>query len=302
MEIKKLQIKLGKLKLDSPVLPASGTFGYGDELIDTIDYQYIGAIITKTLTWKENPGNPPPRIWEFQNGLMNSIGLQNIGVKRFYEEKLGILLNLNKPLIVSIGGKHPDDILKCIEFLGSKRGIDALEMNLSCPNIDTNKTISEDPDYTFRLTREARRLTDKVLIAKLSPNVTDICEIGVAAEQAGADILSAINTFKGLYYDWDREKMYAGGVSGPMIFPMALRMVFDLFRKVSIPIIGLGGINSEKKALEMIFSGASAIGIGTSLVIMPDLASRVCQAIVNYLKKTKQDFYSIIGRMNEKTH
>ncbi|HOL34687.1 MAG TPA: dihydroorotate dehydrogenase [bacterium] len=300
--MKKLQIKLSKLKLDTPVLPASGTFGYGDELIDIIDYQYIGAIITKTLTWKENAGNPPPRIWEFQNGLMNSIGLQNIGVRRFYEEKLEILRNLNKTLIVSIGGKNQDDIFKSIEFLSNKKGIDALELNLSCPNIETNKTIAENPDFTFKMLKEARRLTNKVLIAKLSPNVTDICEVGLAAEQAGADILSAVNTFKGLYYDWNREKMYAGGVSGPMIFPMALRMVFELYRKVSIPIIGLGGINSGQKALEMIFSGASAVGIGTSLVIMPDLASRVCQVILDYLNKTRKNFYSVIGSRNEKKH
>jgi len=297
-----LQIKLGKLRLDTPVLPASGTFGYGDELIDTMDYQYIGAIVTKTLTWKENPGNPPPRIWEFKNGLMNSIGLQNIGVKRFCEEKLKILLNLDKPLIVSIGGKNPDDILRSIEFLSNENGIDAFELNLSCPNIETNKTVSEDPDSTFKLINKARQLTNRVLIAKLSPNVTDICKIGIAAEQAGADILCAVNTFKGLYYDWDRGKMYTGGVSGPMIFPMSFRLVFELYKKVSIPIIGLGGIDSDKKALEMIFAGASAIGIGTSMVIMPDLASRVCQAIVDYLKKMRKNFCSIVGIRNEKKH
>jgi len=300
MEIEGLKIKIGGLCLDTPVLPASGTFGYGDELVDVIDYKYMGAIITKTLTWNETMGNPPPRIWELENGLINSIGLQNIGVKRFCQEKLDNLIKLNKPIIVSVGGKTDDDILRCIEFLSNRKEISAFELNLSCPNIQLSKIISEDPQLIFKTIEKIRNLTDRVLIAKLSPNVTDICETGVAAEKAGADIICAVNTFKGAFYDWENEKMYKGGVSDSAIFPMALRAVFELYRKVSVPVIGLGGIDSGKKALEMVFAGASAVGIGTAFVISPDLPEKICNEIIKFLNNTGKDFRSIIGMKNEK--
>jgi len=300
MDLKQLKIKLGKLVLDTPVLPASGTFGYGDELQDVTDYKFLGAIITKTLTWEQTQGNPPPRIWEFENGLMNSIGLQNIGVRCFASEKLSCLKKLKKPIIVSVGGKSPEDILKCIEFLDRKNGISAFELNLSCPNIKTSKIISEDPRSTFNIIKKVKKITDKIVIAKLSPNVRDICETGIAAEEAGADILCAVNTYKGLYYDWNNKKMYTGGVSGSMIFPMALRAVYELYQKVSIPIIGVGGISSEKRALEMIFAGASAIGLGTFLIINPELPMKICKFLIDYLKTNHTNLQSIIGLYNEK--
>ncbi|MCM8815482.1 MAG: dihydroorotate dehydrogenase, partial [Candidatus Omnitrophica bacterium] len=161
MECEKLKIKIGNLSLDTPVLPASGTFGYGDELVDVMDYRFIGAIITKTLTWNESKGNPPPRIWELENGLINNIGLQNIGVKRFYKEKLKKLIRMKKPLIVSIGGKSIDEISKCVKFLASVKEVSAFELNLSCPNIHGLKPISEDPELTFNAITKIRRLTSK---------------------------------------------------------------------------------------------------------------------------------------------
>lgn len=300
MEINDLKIKIGPLLLDTPVLPASGTFGYGDELLDVIDYRYIGAIVTKTLTWNPTPGNPPPRIWELENGLMNSIGLQNIGVKPFCKEKLPKLGELNKPIIVSLGGKNVDDIFRSVEFLSQKKEISAFELNLSCPNIEMEKIISESPELTFNTIKKIRTITDKMLIAKLSPNVSDICETGIAAEKAGADIICAINTFKAAFYDWKNKKFFTGGVSGNMIFPMALRCVYELYKNVSIPIIGLGGIDSEKKALEMLFAGASAIGVGTASVIFPDLPQKICCEIFEFIKNEKKDYYSIIGTGNEK--
>lgn len=300
MEMKRLRINIKNICLDTPVLPASGTFGYGDELVNVIDYTYIGGIVTKTLTWEETQGNPPPRIWELECGLMNSIGLQNIGVKRFRKEKLEKLRKLNKPIIVSIGGQSIDDILRCIEFLTVEKDISAFELNLSCPNIKTEKIISEDPEMTFRTIEKIRKITNKTLIAKLSPNVSDITEAGVAAEKAGADILCAINTFKGAYYDWVNKKFYRGGVSGKIVFPMALRSVLELYKKVSIPVIGLGGIDSEKKALEMIFAGASAIGVGTAAVIHPDLPARICKSIYAFLEKENRSFSTLIGSGNEK--
>ncbi|MCM8764205.1 MAG: dihydroorotate dehydrogenase, partial [Candidatus Omnitrophica bacterium] len=263
-------------------------------------YKFIGAIITKTLTWKESEGNPPPRIWELANGLINNIGLQNIGVKRFRKEKLKKLIEINKPLIVSIGGKSIDDISKCIEFLTPVEEISAFELNLSCPNIEMLKAISEDPELTFNAIERIRKLTDKSLIVKLSPNVTDICEIGIAAEKAGANILCATNTFKGAFYDWKSGKIYRGGVSGRLIYPMTLRTVFELYKKVSIPIIGLGGIDSGRSALEMIFAGASAVGIGTFSVIYPDLPQKICRDIIEFMKNSDRGFYALIGLRNEK--
>ncbi len=296
-----LRVKISRLWLDTPIIPASGVFGYGDELVDTIDYRFLGAIVTKTLTWTETPGNPQPRIWELENGLMNSIGLQNIGVKRFCEEKLPQLRRMGKPVIVSVGGWKLDDIAKSIKILDNQQGISAFELNLSCPNIKTKQITAENSASVFKAVKAIRKLTRKTLIAKLSPNVADICETGKAAEEAGADILCAGNTFKGLYYDWRLEKFYTGGISGSMIFPMVCRGVFELYKKTSIPIIGLGGINSEKRALEMVFAGASAIGIGTHLVIMPNLAERIYKFFIEYLKKlNKSRLSSIVGMKNEK--
>jgi len=296
-----LRVKIGGICFDTPIIPASGVFGYGDELIDTIDYRFLGAIVTKTLTWNETHGNVPPRIWELENGIINRIGLQNIGVKRFCKEKLSKLAETGKPVIVSVGGEKLDDIAKSIEFLDNQQSITGFELNLSCPNIKTNQIIAEDLDSIYKAVKKIRKLTDKTLIAKLSPNVTDICEIGIAAEKAGADILCAGNTFKGVHYDWQLERFYTGGVSGSMIFPMACKNVFELYKKVSIPIIGLGGINSEKKAIEMVFAGASIVGLGTHLVIMPDLPAKIYRFFIEYLKQSKKSkISSIVGIKNEK--
>ncbi len=294
-----LNVRINNLCFDTPIIPASGVFGYGDELIDIIDYKFLGAIVTKTLTWKETVGNPPPRIWELENGLINSIGLQNIGVKRFCEEKLPRLNKIKKPIIVSVGGEQLEDMEKSVEFLNGYPSIAAFELNLSCPNTKTKQIISENPDAVYKTVKTIKRLTDKPVITKLSPNVTDICEIGKSAEEAGADMLCAGNTFKGLYYNWHSEKFYAGGVSGGMIFPMACRNIFELYRTISIPIIGLGGINSEKRAIEMVFAGASIVGVGTHLVITPDIAKRIYRFFIAYLKKCgKSRFSSIVGIKN----
>ncbi len=218
----------------------------------------------------------------------------------FVKKKLDELYKLNKIIIVSIGGKTIDEILKCIEFLTLKKEISAFELNLSCPNIETEKIISEDPEMTFETIKKVREITDRTLIAKLSPNVSGITETGLAAEEAGTDVLCAINTFKGTYYDWKKKKFYKGGVSGSAIFPMALRAVLELYRCVSIPVIGLGGIDSGKKALEMIFAGASAIGVGTASIIYPDLPIRICNEIYEFMKAENKSFSSLIGMNNEK--
>ncbi|MCL5674979.1 MAG: dihydroorotate dehydrogenase [Candidatus Omnitrophica bacterium] len=290
------KIKLGKMELDSPVIPASGVFGYGDELKGLIDYKKIGAIVTKTLTIKERKGNPQPRIWELENGLLNTIGLQNIGVERFCEEKLPVIKKLKKPVIVSIGGETDDEILLCLEYI-SKKDIEAIELNLSCPNIAGRNLISENPEATYNIIKQARKITRSFLIAKLSPNVTDVGETGSAAEEAGTDALCAFNTFKGLTFDWKNHKVILGGVSGDAIFPLSCRLVHQLYQNVSIPIIGIGGIHSPETGLLMILCGATIIGIGTSLMINPDLPGEILNEIKKYKKeKNIKKWDEIVGR------
>jgi len=295
-----MKVKLGNISLDSPILPASGVFGYGSELQNIVNYDNLGAIVTKTLTIKERQGNPPPRIWELEDGLLNSIGMQNIGIKKFCEGELPLLKQFKKPVIVSIGGETPDEILLCLEYI-SQREVDAIEINMSCPNLGQDKLISENPEATYNLIKQARKITGHFLIAKLSPNVTDVCEIGKAAEEAGAEALCAFNTFKGLSFDWKNEKAILGGVSGNAIFPLSSRLVYQLYQKVSIPIIGLGGIHSGQTGLQMILCGATVIGIGTALAINPELSAEILAEINRYMfEKNIQNWEELVGSANKK--
>jgi dihydroorotate dehydrogenase (NAD+) catalytic subunit len=279
-----LTTMLGRIKMATPVLPASGTFGYGNELVEIIPYSMLGAIVTKTLTWHPRKGNPPGRITECGDTLINSIGLQNIGVKEFCEEALPKIVPLQKPIIASVGGHDPDGMLKTVEYI-DREEITAIELNLSCPNLGTTRLVAQDPEAIKKTVASARSLTQKALIAKLTPHVADIAETGLAAEEAGADILCAGNTFKGIVFDWKKETLLAGGVSGKGIFPLALRTVYDLYQAVTIPIIGMGGISEATDALAMILLGATAIGIGTAMLIDPNLPEKVCQVISEYMKK-----------------
>ena len=295
-----MKIKLGKVSLDSPVIPASGVFGYGDELKGLVDYKKIGAIVTKTLTIKERKGNPQPRTWELENGLLNTIGLQNIGVERFCKEKMPIIKRLKKPVIVSIGGETDDEILSCVEYV-SKKEIDGIELNLSCPNIACQQIISENPEATYNVIKQARKITDRLLVAKLSPNVTDAGETGRAAEEAGADALCAFNTFKGLAFDRKNQKIILGGISGNAIFPLSSRLVYHLYQNVSIPIIGVGGIHSPETGLLMILCGATIIGIGTALVLNPGLPGEILDEIKKYKKeKNIKKWEEIVGFLNDR--
>jgi dihydroorotate dehydrogenase (NAD+) catalytic subunit len=298
-----IKIRLGKIRLDSPVIPASGVFGYGDELKSLIDYNKIGAIVTKTLTIKEKKGNPQPRIWELENGLLNSIGLQNIGIERFVEKKFPVIKKLKKPIIVSIGGDTEEEILLCLQYI-SKRipyGLAGIELNLSCPNIGKNNLISENAKDTYNIVKQARKITSQFLIAKLSPNAGDVGEIGRAAQQAGADALCAFNTFKGLSFDWEKQKVLLGGVSGNAIFPLSSRLVYQLYQNVSIPIIGVGGIHSGITGLLMILCGAYIIGIGTSLMLNPQIPDEIIEEIKKYIKeKNIKKWEEIVGFINDK--
>ena len=302
-------VKIGKITLKNPVIAASGTFGSGKEYSDFIDINKLGAIITKTITLKPRQGNPPPRLCETPAGLLNSIGLQNEGVNNFIKEKLPQLARLKTSIIVSVAADRPDEIFEVVKRLNNTNTA-AIELNLSCPNVKTGKSVGLKPDtliaqhapWTKIFVSVARKATDKTLITKLSPNVTDITEIAMAAKEGGADAVSLVNTFFGMAADIDtkRPKLgnVTGGLSGPAIKPIALKMVWDLFNKVKIPIIGIGGIMDYKDALEFIICGATAVQVGTANFINPDATINIIKGIEEFLKKDKiNNIKDLIGAL-----
>jgi dihydroorotate dehydrogenase (NAD+) catalytic subunit len=301
MGIKMLKTKLGKIELDTPIIMASGTFGYGIERIDFIDYKKIGAIVTKTITFYPCEGNPQPRIYETYSGMINRIGLQNPGVFCFVKNILPLIRKKYKKIFVSITEKTEKELLKLIKII-SKEKIDAIELNLSCPNFERNKRmISQDPDLTYRVIKIVKNETDIPIIAKISPNVTDIKEIAIASEKGGADILSLINTVKGLRIDFKKMKVIDGGLSGPCIKPIGLKCVYDVYKVINIPIIGIGGIVNGLDALEYIMVGASAVGIGSGFFNNPHIIEDVYFSLKKYLKENKyKDIEQIRGLLNEK--
>lgn len=300
-----LSVKIGKLKLKNPVLTASGTFGYGKEFEELVDLRKLGGLVTKTITVKPRPGNPQPRLVETASGLINSIGLQNEGLENFLDEKLPYLKNLGIPIIVSIGGETPDEFVTLARILSKENSISALELNISCPNIKSKNRhlFSQDKEAAFKLVRAVRKTTQKTLIAKLSPNVTDISEIAIYAEKGGADAVSLINTFFALAIDAETQKPklgnITGGLSGPAIKPIALRMVWEVSKKVKIPIIGMGGILTASDAIEFILSGATAIAVGTANFVNPASTTEILNGITDYLRRKKINrIKDLIGKLN----
>ena len=300
MGVNILEVKLGKLRLKSPIIMASGTFGFGMEKIEFVDYTKIGAITTKTITYEERKGNPQPRIWEIKCGMINRIGLQNPGVKYFSENILPELKKKKVKIIVSVSGKNEEEILRTFEIL-TEKNIKTFELNLSCPNIDEEKMISQNADLTYRIVEKVKKNFDITLIVKLSPNVTDITEIAIAAEKAGADILSMINTVKGIAIDTERMKIIEGGISGPVIKNIGLYAIYSVFKKVKIPLIGIGGITEGKDAVEYFLAGANAIEIGSGFFSNPFLIDEVYKYLLNYLRKNSyKNVSEITGLLNEK--
>ncbi|CUS91667.1 dihydroorotate dehydrogenase, partial [Candidatus Kryptobacter tengchongensis] len=239
----KTEVIIGKLRLKNPVLVASGTFGYGDELIGTVDISKLGGIVTKSLTLKPKIGNPPPRIAETPCGMLNSIGLANIGVDKFINEKLPILKNYDTAIIVNIAAKRVEDYCEIIRRLENAEGVSAYEINISCPNVkEGGLEFGTNPSMTAKIVSETRKLTDKTLIIKLTPNVTRISEFAKICKDEGADAVSLINTIVGMAIDIRTRKpkvaTVTGGLSGPAIKPIALAKVFEVFQNVDIPIIG----------------------------------------------------------------
>lgn len=275
-----LSVNLGKLKLKNPVMAASGTFGYGAEYSEFVNLNNLGAVVVKGLSLKPMAGNPPPRIYETPCGMLNSIGLQNIGVEVFIKEKLSYLKQFDTKIIVNFFGDSIKEYVKTAERLSSANGIHALEMNISCPNKQAGWSIfGTDPKVTFKVVSAVRKITDLTLIVKLSPNVTDITLMAKAAEDAGADAVSLINTLTGMAINaktrQPRLANIIGGLSGPAIKPIALRMVWECHKAVRIPIIGIGGIISAEDAIEFMLAGASAVAVGTANFINPKAAQDI---------------------------
>lgn len=298
-----LSVKIGKLKLKNPVLVASGTFGYGEEFKDLVDLEKLGAIVTKTITLTSHRGNPMPRTIETSCGLLNSIGLQNEGVSDFIKRKIPFLTQLPTQVVVSIAGEAVKEFKRLTGILNRQSAVDAIELNISCPNIRNRAgLIAQDPQATYRVVKAARKSTQKTLITKLSPNVTDIVKIAQAAQEAGSDALSLINTVYAMSIDLNKRKPHLasifGGLSGPAIKPIALYMVYKVAQKIKLPLIGMGGIMTAQDALELILAGASAIAVGTANYVNPKVSIEIVQGIKQYLIKHKiRDIRKLIGTL-----
>jgi dihydroorotate dehydrogenase (NAD+) catalytic subunit len=269
-----LKINLGALELQNPVMTASGTFGYAAEFDDLMDLNRLGAIIVKGLSLEPISGNPPPRIVETPCGMLNAIGLENVGIDAFVEHKLDFLETLTPPIITNIFGWKQEEYEQVAARIEEIKSISGIELNISCPNVKAGgMAFGVDPETVFSVVNAVRKKTTKLLIVKLSPNVTDITEIAQQAEVAGADVISLINTLSAMAIDIEtrRPKLanVTGGLSGPAIKPVAVRMVWQVARVVSIPIIGIGGIMTAADALEFFIAGATAIQVGTANFVNP---------------------------------
>ncbi len=285
-----LHVTLGTLRLENPVLVASGTFGYGDESRDLVDVNRLGGIVTKSISLRPRDGNPPPRIAETASGMLNSIGLANVGVEKFVAEKLPYLRTLTTKVIVNIAASSVDEYCAVLNRLEQEDGIHAYEINISCPNVkEGGLQFGTNAGMTAEITRRLRGLTRKPLIIKLTPNVTHIAEIARAAAGEGADALSVINTFVGMAVDVYARKpklsTTTGGLSGPAIKPLALAKVYEVVHAVKIPVIGIGGIVSAEDALEFLIVGASAVQIGTANFIDPATGVSVAEGIASYCSR-----------------
>ena len=288
-----LAVCLGRLPLANPVLVASGTFGYASELAGLVDLARLGGIVTKTVTVKPRPGNPPPRIVETPAGMLNAIGLQNVGIDRFVAEKLPYLAELDPVVLVSIMGYTTREFVNLAERLDGLPGVDGLELNLSCPNVAYSagggaKMFAHEPELTAEAVRAVRAVTNLPVIAKLGPDVADIAAIGRAAEDAGADALAVMNTIPGMVIDIERRRPLlanvTGGLSGPAIRPLAVRLTYQLASAVNIPVVGIGGIMDHRDALQFLLAGASAVQVGTATFTNPRAALEVLDGLEGYLK------------------
>ncbi|MEW6116858.1 MAG: dihydroorotate dehydrogenase [Nitrospirota bacterium] len=298
-----LAVEIGPLKLKNPVMTASGTFGYGEEYAEFVDLNRLGAIVVKGLSLTPREGNPTPRIVETPAGMLNAIGLQNIGVRAFIKEKLPFLRQFDTPVIANFFGDTIDEYVQAAEELSAADGVRALEMNISCPNKQAGWIVfGTDPKTMDQVVGAVRNVTKLPLIVKLSPNVTDIGCMAKVAEDSGADAVSVMNTITGMVIDIRRRKPVlanaTGGLSGPAIRPIAVRMVWEVYKAVKIPIIGMGGIMTAHDAIEFMIAGARAVAVGTANFIMPTATTDICDGIEAFLKEERiSDINDLIGSL-----
>lgn len=298
-----LSVNIGRLGLKNPVMVASGTFGYAEEFKDFIDLRKLGAIVTKTITINARYGNLPPRTCETPAGLLNSIGLENPGIDKFIKEKLPFLKKLAVPLIVSIAAEEdPEEFAVLAKRLDGIDAVSAIELNISCPNLHKDRLISQDAKDTLDVVSSVRRLTKKCLITKLSANVTSISEIALAAQNAGSDALALINTLAGMSIDVNKRVpklgSWVGGLSGPAIRPVAVKMVWEAYNKIKIPIIGMGGIIGLESALEFFLAGSTAISIGTANFINPKASVEIISGLKRYMADNNiQNLSDLTGKL-----
>jgi dihydroorotate dehydrogenase (NAD+) catalytic subunit len=297
-----LETRIGKLRMHNPVMTASGTFGYGEEMADFIDLSKLGAIVCKTVTLEPRRGNDAPRIVETPAGMLNAIGLQNDGIEAFIANELPRLSKIDVPVVANIAGETVSEYAALAERLDSADRIDAIEVNVSCPNVESGMQFGQDPKATKKLVKDVKKHTKHTVIVKLTPNVTDIVEIAQAAVAAGADSISLINTLLGMSIDAETRTPHlanvTGGLSGPAIKPVALRMVWQVAEAVDVPVIGIGGITSPQEAIEFLITGASAVQVGAGNFLNPMLCLDVVGGIEEYLREhAMEDLRELIGSL-----
>lgn len=299
----KLKVQLGSIQLKNPVMTASGTFGYGNEFTNYVNLHHLGGIVVKGISLLPRPGNPPPRIVETEGGMLNAIGLENVGVLAFINDKMPFLKEAGTEVIVNILGDTVDEYAEIANKLNNIKGISAIEVNISCPNVKKGGVaFGADPKMVSAVTRAVKDNTNLPVIMKLSPNVTDITATAMAAEQAGADAVSLINTLMAMAIDSETRRPrlanIIGGLSGPAIKPVALRMVWQVAKTVKIPVIGIGGIMNTEDALEFLIAGATAIEVGTANLINPAITGEIVQGISDYLSAHRlESVQEIIGSL-----
>jgi dihydroorotate dehydrogenase (NAD+) catalytic subunit len=278
-----LSVTLGRLQFKNPILVASGTFGYAREMAGVVDLARLGGIVPKTVTRQARLGNPPPRTVETASGMLNAIGLDNDGIDHFLAHHLPYLRTLPTAIIANIAGKNEGEFVEMAETIGRQTGLAALELNLSCPNVSGGVDFATDPEVTRRVVAGVRSVCPLPLIAKLTPNVTNVVPIARAAAEGGADAVSLVNTFVGMAIDWRRRRAVlgnaTGGLSGPAIKPLALRLVWQVARNVPVPIIGIGGIATIDDVMEFLVAGAAAVQIGTANFFDPTVSTRLVEQL-----------------------
>ena len=301
----KTSVNLCGVELKNPVMVASGTFGSGEEYSEFVDLNRLGAVVTKGVANIPWPGNPTPRVAEVYGGMLNAVGLQNPGIDVFCNRDIPFLKNYDTKIIVNVCGKSTKDYLEVVERLANEP-IDMMEINISCPNVkEGGIAFGQDPKLVEQITSDIKKIAKQPVIMKLSPNVTDITEMARAAEAGGADCLSLINTLTGMKIDIDRRTFVlankTGGMSGPAIHPIAVRMVYQVAQAVNLPLIGMGGIASAEDAIEMILAGATAVSVGTANFVDPCTTIKVVEGIESYLRKYGvKNINELVGAVHER--